>query len=153
MTDPVTVTLVAAFALGAAAGLKKVGEEAIVDAYSVLKKLVIKGFGAAKELIVAIDALEEKPESNGRKATLAEELEAAGAIDDEALIEAAIAVIKAGEASGQTVGVDWQDIKAAELEIGKIRVRAGAVGFRAARMEVAGKVTINEIDAAIESGN
>ena len=68
--DPVTSSIVAAVA----AGVSKVGEKAIFDAYAALKKLLEEKFGQRSEVVKAVEGLESKPESEGRKATLQEEI-------------------------------------------------------------------------------
>lgn len=153
--DPVTITLLSAFVAGAAKGAAQVGEKSVNDAYSVLRQLAIATYGAASGLVKSIVSLEEKPESNGRRETVAEELQAAGAIDDDRLVAAAEAVLSEAEAGSESlaIGVDWQDVKAARLKIGEIRARAGSIGFRAARMEISGEVEIPKIDAGGPGGN
>ncbi|HEX5760890.1 MAG TPA: hypothetical protein VF121_17005 [Thermoanaerobaculia bacterium] len=83
--EPITTALIAA----AAAGVTKMGEQAIVDAYNGLKNLIRRKFGSDSEVAKAVEAVEAKPESDGRKATLQEELTAVRAADDRELVEAA----------------------------------------------------------------
>ena len=83
--EPITTALIAA----AVAGVAKMGEQAIVDAYNGLKNLIHRKFGSDSEVAKAVEAVEAKPESEGRKATLAEELKAAKAEEDQELVEAA----------------------------------------------------------------
>jgi hypothetical protein len=83
--EPIITALVAA----AAAGVTKVGEKAIVEAYTGLKDLLRRKFGAQSEVAKAVEAVEAKPDSAGRKATLSEELTAAKADQDAELVEAA----------------------------------------------------------------
>ena len=147
--DPVSTTLVSAFVAGAVAGgAKKLGESAVADAYAGLKQVVLETYAKAGDLIQSIAGLEQRPDSDGRRQTVAEELTRAGALDDQALVEAAEAVIAAVEKSGaaRTIGIDWEDVSAARLKIGAIRAQAGAIGFRAARMRITGDVEIAGID-------
>jgi hypothetical protein len=148
--DPVTTTLVSAFVAGAAKGAVKVGDQAVTDAYAVLKSIVMATYQHATELLHSITGLEAKPESPGRRDTLAEELEAVRAVDNPTLVAAAEAVIAAAEKlpSMLSIGIDWQDVRAARLKVGEIRARAGAIGFRAARMEITGEVEISGIDVS-----
>jgi len=83
--EPITTALVAA----AIAGVAKMGEQAILDAYNGLKNLIRRKFGSDSEVAKAVEAVEAKPESEGRKGTLAEELKAIRAEDDQELVEAA----------------------------------------------------------------
>ena len=152
--DPVTTTLVAAFVAGAAKGAgTKAGEKAISDAYAALKGVIAYAYHHAADLLKSIAAVEEKPESGGRRTTLAEELKAAHAVDDDKLVGAAEAVLAAAEKSpsAQTIGIDWQDVHAARLKIGQIRARTGAVGWRVARSELS-DIEIADIDVSGKPG-
>jgi hypothetical protein len=84
--------IVAALSAGAATGATEAGKKAIVDAYDGLKSLIKKRFGGNSEAAVALDKLEAKPDSEGRKQTLSEELESAGAASDPELVSAAQAL-------------------------------------------------------------
>jgi hypothetical protein len=152
--DPITTTLVTAFVIGASKGAVDVGEESVKDAYSALKSAVTSTYAHATELLKSIASLETAPSSSGRRQTVAEELKSAGAINDERLLAAAEAVISAAEKSPsfQTIGVEWNDVRAARLKISEIRARSGAIGFRAARMEIFGEVEIKGIDVGAEPG-
>lgn len=149
MTDPVLTTLVAAFTVGAAKGATEVGESAVKDAYAAFRQLVIDGYGAVKR---AVEQFEEKPDSEGRKSVLGEELAAARALDDERLLAAARTVLMAAEHSRSAVGIDWHVVRAAEVEIGKIRAGANATGLRIGALDV-GKFTIGEVEAGGGAGN
>ena len=152
--DPVATTLVSAFVIGVGTGMTKVGEQAIVDAYQALKDLIKTTYKDAKDLLDSISHLERKPNSKARRYSVAEELDTAGALDDERLLSAAEAVIAAAEHCDPqyTIGVDWKDVKACRIKIGQIRARAGAIGFRAARTEISGDVEISGIDVKGQSG-
>lgn len=152
--EPVTTTLLSAFVVGAAKGAAKVGEQAVVDAYAALKHIIIKSYEKAADLLESITSLEKKPDSEARRARVAEELQASGAIDDAKLVAAAEAVLDAAarSPSSQTIGIDWEDVKAARLKIGAIRARAGAIGFRAARLEITGDVEIGDVDVGGQPG-
>jgi hypothetical protein len=107
--DPITLALSAALAAGAAGALKgtaDVGERAIVDGYEGLKGLLRRKLGAGGDVVEAVEALEKKPDSEGRKATLQEEIEASKALDDAEILEAAkalLARIEAQPGGSQTV--------------------------------------------------
>lgn len=79
--DPITTAIVAALA-----GLSK---DAIKDSYEVLKSALKQKFGSQSDLVDAVDKLEKKPDSEGRKATLLEEVETAKANDDSDLLRLA----------------------------------------------------------------
>lgn len=92
--DPVTM-IVTALAMGAASGAPSVGAQAIKDAYAGLKTLIVRRFGNKPDAQKAVEDLEKKPESAGRKATAEEELKDAGAGDDAEIIAAAQTLMKA----------------------------------------------------------
>ena len=79
--DPITTAILAAIAV--------VSNNAIKDSYSALKALLKKKFGEESDLIEAVNKLETKPESEGRKATLQEEIEAVKANDDPEIVKLA----------------------------------------------------------------
>jgi hypothetical protein len=89
--DPITFTaIVAALSAGVATGAgKAVGENSLVDAYQGLKTILKRKFGDDSEVVEAVDKLEQKPDSEARKALLKEEVEAAGADNDLEVREAA----------------------------------------------------------------
>jgi Arc/MetJ-type ribon-helix-helix transcriptional regulator len=88
--EPITFTaIVAALSAGVATGAGKVVEKALVDAYKGLKATLKGKFGDDSEVVDAVDKLEQKPGSEARKALLQEELEAAGADEDDEIRQAA----------------------------------------------------------------
>ena len=100
--EPITTALIAA----AVAGVAKMGEQAIVDAYNGLKNLIRRKFGSDSEVAKAVEAVEAKPESEGRQATLREELSAAKVDQDQELIDAArklLELLKAQPGGAQIV--------------------------------------------------
>ncbi len=70
--DPITTAIVVA--------LGQLGENVISDAYNALKVAIAKKCGVDNNVTEAIEYLEKKPVSTGRKETLKEEVESA-AID------------------------------------------------------------------------
>ena len=91
--DPITSTILAALVAGVTAGATDVGKKVIVEAYEGVKNLIKTRFGSHSDLIKAIANLESKPDSEGRKATLQEEVEAAQA-DKDAEILAAVQALE-----------------------------------------------------------
>ena len=79
--DPITTAIVAAVA--------GISSSAIKDGYNALKSALKKKFGEKSDLVDAIDGLEKKPDSEGRKATVQEEVEIAKVNDDPDLIRLA----------------------------------------------------------------
>ncbi|MDJ0599285.1 MAG: hypothetical protein QNJ37_10645 [Crocosphaera sp.] len=84
--DPITTAIVA--------GLAGVGKDAIKDSYNALKSALKKKFGETSDLVEAVDKLEKKPDSEGRKATLQEEVQAANAHEDTEIIQLAQALLE-----------------------------------------------------------
>ncbi|MCA9997929.1 MAG: hypothetical protein KDE56_19350 [Anaerolineales bacterium] len=91
--DPITTTILAALVAGVTAGVTEVGKKAIVDAYEGVKKVIKTKLGEGSELLKAIMGLEAKPESDGRKAIVEEEVAAAKA-DQDADILAAVTLLQ-----------------------------------------------------------
>lgn len=91
--DPITAAIVAAIATGATAGITEIGKKAITGAYDALKTALEKKFGPQSDLVEAVDKLEQKPDSTGRKQTLQEEIAAAKADHDPEILAAAQALL------------------------------------------------------------
>jgi hypothetical protein len=79
--DPISTAILA--------GLAKLAEPAIKDAYEGLKSIIIKKFGPPHEVVQAVEGVEKKPDSVGRRETLKEELEDSGAAADAEVLAAA----------------------------------------------------------------
>ncbi len=90
--DPITASIVAA------AG--KLGETVVGDAYAGLKALIVRRFGQGSEVHRAVDAVEARPESSGRRQVLEEELAATPAARDPELLAALAALQSALERAG-----------------------------------------------------
>ncbi len=86
--DPITTAIVAALSAGAVGGLTETSKTAITDSYNKLKDLLTKKFGAKSNVVQALDQLETKPESAGRKETLQEEITAVNAERDDEVLAA-----------------------------------------------------------------
>jgi hypothetical protein len=87
--DPVTTAIAGAIAAGAISGLTETTKTAITDAYTKLKDLLAHKFGTKSEVVQAVEHLEAKPESEGRKVAVHEEIIAVGAEQDKEIIAAA----------------------------------------------------------------
>lgn len=98
--DPITAAIVAAIIAGVTAGATDVGQKIIVDAYEGLKGAIKAKFGAQSDLSMAIESVEDKPESEGRKATLQEEVEAVHAEEVAEIMEAVARLEEALAAHG-----------------------------------------------------
>ncbi len=150
--EPITTAIVAAVTAGAAAGATKVGENVLVDAYTGIKALITKKFGKKSEDVAdAIERVEKRPDSEGRKATLQEELVRVGADQDPEVLHAAKLLTTAVQEyvthTGVT-GVDLEKMKAAALKIEDvIAVGARSTGVKAKEIIVAGDVEITGVRA------
>ncbi len=92
--DPVTLAIVAALATGVAGGATEVGKNVLVDAYEAVKAAIKNKLGIDSEAAKAVDALEKKPDSAGRRETLKEELAAVGADKDPEILRVAEALLE-----------------------------------------------------------
>ncbi|NES87694.1 MAG: hypothetical protein F6K10_43790 [Moorea sp. SIO2B7] len=81
--DTITTAIIAALS-----------KNAIKDSYNVLKAALKKKFGEKSDLVDAVDKLEKKPDSEGRKAMLQEEVEIAKVNDDPDIVKLAEELLK-----------------------------------------------------------
>jgi hypothetical protein len=86
--DVVANALVAALSAGAVAVATDTAKSAIADAYQGLKSLIKNKFGHDSDVAEAIDELEAKTGSDGKKQVLAEELNAVNSTSDPELVSA-----------------------------------------------------------------
>ena len=94
--EPITAAIVAV--------LTSLAKPAAQDAYDALKKIIVRKFGSKPEVIEAVEQLEKKPDSPGRRETLQEEIVSSGAAQDEELLAAAQALSNCVKSqSGSTV--------------------------------------------------
>jgi hypothetical protein len=84
--DPISTAILA--------GLAKLAEPAIRDAYKGLKSVIVKKFGANHEVVQAVENVEEKPDSSGRRETLKEEIASSKAEADAEIVAAARALLQ-----------------------------------------------------------
>lgn len=145
--DPITTGIIAAVG----AGLAKVGETAVVDAYNGVKSLIVKKFGKENQLKKAVDALEERPDSESRKGIVKEEVEAAKAHEDADLLAAAKllleALAKLEERQPGPTGVELKLIRGASLTIDNII--ASGTGVKAENIKVKGDINISNVTAGL----
>lgn len=141
--DPIGI-IVSALTSGAAAGLKPTAENAIKDAYAGLKSMIQRKYSRIDLL-----PLENKPESQSKRESVAEDLVDAGATGDQELLDIAKAVIDAvavhDKAAATVVGVDLEEVKAAYLDIKK--VTTSGAGIRVKKSEFEGGIDIGEVNA------
>lgn len=102
--DPVTMAVVTAVVAGAGKLAEKVGggildgagdatKKVVGDAYGALKGLLKKRYGDDSEVAKAVEGVEARPDSEGRKTTLAEEIAAVKADEDPEVRQAAEALL------------------------------------------------------------
>ncbi len=104
--DPISAAIITALATGVASGIGVAGKNLITDAYTALKAALQQKYGLDSDLVDAVEKLEKKPESTGRKETLKEEIEAAGATQDPDILTAAQSLLdqlKAQPGGEQTI--------------------------------------------------
>lgn len=87
--DPVTTAIMAALGSIAGAAGQAVGGNLVTDAYEKLKATLKQRFGDDSEVVKSAENLEMKPDSQGRKQMLEEEVQASGADQDPDVREAA----------------------------------------------------------------
>jgi hypothetical protein len=143
--DPDVVTVVTqALAAGAAAGLKDTAAKVITDAYANLTKRITGRYHD-----VDISAVERRPDSEAKRASLAEDLADAGADEDMELLEAARQVINAVNThaadTGAAIGVDLSGLEATAVRIRD--VIAQGTGVRGRGWKVAENVEISGVRA------
>lgn len=88
--DPVTIAIMTAIATTVAQGAgQAVGENVVNDIYAKLKQSLASKFGRDSDVVKSVEGLEAKPDSEGRKETLKEEVEASGANRDPEILQVA----------------------------------------------------------------
>lgn len=151
--DPVTL-IVAALATGAAAAAKDVGGDAVKSAFNGLKALIAKKFGGKPDVTEAVAKVEQKPESEGRKETLKEELQAAGADKDQELLAEVQKFLKLLEEKGVSTGVSQAiGTASATASQGGTAVGALQVGGNAGAVNIGNTTTERSGGVDIKGGN
>jgi hypothetical protein len=79
--DPITTVIIAA--------VTSLSKDVIKDSYDALKAGFKQKFGEKSDLVDAVDRLEQKPDSEARKATVKEEVETAQVNQDPAILKLA----------------------------------------------------------------
>ncbi|MGY2148826.1 hypothetical protein ACW9HM_05050 [Nocardia gipuzkoensis] len=111
-----TAVVVSAIALGASSGVSDTAAQAVKDAYVGLKSLILRKYHG-----VDVSGLERKPDSESKKASLAEDLDDAGAAGDAELGAAAVAVLQAvRQHHPQVIGAEVNNLVAEALKISDI---------------------------------
>ena len=92
--DIVANAIIAAVSAGAVGGATDAAKKGITDAYEGLKSLVKAKFGSGSGAAEAVNKLEAKPDSDGRKQTLHEEFTSLDAASDPELSAAAQSLLE-----------------------------------------------------------
>lgn len=141
--DPVSI-VVAAVAIGAQEGIRETVADTVKGAYAGLKRLITDRYKG-----VDSTAVENKPSSEAKRASLEEDLKDAGANSDAELLAAAKAVIEAVRAdnpqAGEPIGVDLERIEAEALRIQNVQSTGGGVRVRDAK--VSGPIDISGVSS------
>jgi hypothetical protein len=131
--------------------VKDTATQVVKDAYAGLKRLLGRHD-------VDVAALERRPESDVQKAALEENLTdalaAAGQDDEQELLNAAQALVKAlrqapGASTDEIVGVDLAQVEAEFIRVQEIR--STGTGFRGRDIKTAGGIDIGVVEAGIET--
>jgi hypothetical protein len=140
--DPVSF-VVAAVVAGAATGLKDQAAQAVKDAYNALKRLLTDTHH------VDVAAVERKPDSVAKQASLKEDLGDSGAAGDPEVVEAANRLVQEvrthDPAGARAVGVDLDDVSAEYIHIRDIVVSGGAVGVDIDRVTARGGIVVEGV--------
>lgn len=149
--DAVNV-VVSAVSAGAAAGLKATASTVVTDAYKGLKKLISDRYRR-----VDVAPVENKPDSQARRAVLAEDLTEIGAGGDAELVAAArrvlVAVDEHDPEVGVVIGVDIAGLKAANVRLSDITAEgSGAIGLRARDVTASGDFEASRVRATDQVG-
>lgn len=132
--DPVSV-IVSSVALAAAAEAGKgvIGEFA-KDAYERVKRLLKSRYPKA-----SVEAVEHRPDSDKRRAVLAEDLKDAGAGGDSDLLELARTLIEAVQKrapnTAQTIGIELENIRGENLLLSDVESSGPAVKVKGGRFK------------------
>jgi len=82
MVETIMAAIVGALASGAKDGISDVAKKGLSDGYDKLKSVLGRHANGASDVSNALERVEAKPESEARRAVLAEELEDSGAARD-----------------------------------------------------------------------
>ncbi len=144
--DPISI-IVMALVTGAAAALKPVAEQTIKDAYAGIRGLIQRKFGH-----VDVAMLETDPANKSRQDVIKQDLEKAGAGQDEELLTKAKVLLEAIQTHApdvpKAIGLELEDIKGASLTAERILAEGpNATGVKIKGSEIGGDITIRDVTA------
>ena len=126
------------------AGLKPAAELAVKDAYSALKALLVRRYNS-----VDMTPIENKPESQVKRDSVAEDLTDSGADHDAELLQCAQALLQLIQShapgAGAAIGIDLEKITGAALRIRD--VNAEGTGVRVRDSNFSGDIEITGVQA------
>lgn len=131
--EPITTTIVAALAAGAAAAAKDTAGSAIKDAYAGLKKLIQGRFAGKPSADVVLAEHEKKPET--WKEPLKEALAETGADKDQEIVQQARMLIKLLAQGGVQVTGDGAAAAGGSIAAGKKGYAAGRDNIIGSRIQ------------------
>lgn len=136
--EPISATIVAAIAGGAAVALKDIANKAVSDAYQAIKTIIVDRYKSK----ASIEALQEKPQSSAARNLLIETLEETKADQDEEVIKLAQ---KLSEALSQ-----MPKEEAEKYAIDIKRFKAATATFK--DIQTSGKYAISIDDTEVREG-
>ncbi len=144
--DPTSIIFMA-LVTGAAAALKPTTEQAVKDAYTGIKHLILDRYRS-----VSVTMLEVDPANKSRQDVIKQDLEKTTAGQDEELLREAKSLLDAVQAhasdAAKAVGVDLEDIKGATLRIDSILAEGtDATGLKAKQLNISGDIEIKGVTA------
>lgn len=87
--DPITAAIVGAVAAGLLQGAGDVSKQVLVDGYRRLTAMLAGRFGDRSDVVLAVEAVQARPDSVARREVLAEEVSRSGADRDDEIMATA----------------------------------------------------------------
>jgi hypothetical protein len=144
--DPVITPIVTAIAVGAVAGLRDSATQAVRDAYGAVRSLLNATYPS-----IELKQIEEKPTSQPRRESLAEDLVEAGAGEDRDLLRLVRALVEAvrrdDPGAGATARVDLEDVEARVMAIRDVTSSGGNAEVRVTGARVEEDLMIEGVHA------
>jgi len=142
--DPLSAILTAIIS-GVVASAKPTTEKVITDLYGGLKALIQRKYSG-----VSLEALEKKPHSEAKQASLREDLIEVKAEEDNELLQQAQLLLKAISEQppqiAQAIGIKLEDVKAANVRLNEIIVSGEqAAGVHIKHGEINGDIEISKV--------
>ncbi len=130
---------------GAVDSAKPITERVIGDLYGALKSLIQRKYSS-----VSLEAVEKKPDSEAKQASLREDLQDVKASEDKELLQYAQALLEAisqqSPQVAQAIGVNLEYVKAANIRLQEIIVSGEqAAGAHLKHVETTGDIEIGKV--------